>query len=124
MNWAGCGKHRWRHLTCRYCLALVCSYPARNRTQEDAIKGDKEMANQRMYIRCRACGAEKFIAKRLMDAFHTIANGMDRDEWDEFFEFHKWGFCDPEREKWGLDVFELSYEHHDLGRHFVSDGGA
>ena len=82
------------------------------------------MANQRMFIRCMACGAEKMIAKRSMDAFHTRSNDQKWDSWDEWFEFHKWGFCDPERDKWPLDCFQISYEHHIQGRYDVSDGGA
>lgn len=82
------------------------------------------MANQRIFIRCRACGDEKFLAKRLISAFHTLDQTMDRDKWDKFFEAHEWGFCDPNGGEWGLDVFELSYEDHINGYHSVSDGGA
>lgn len=82
------------------------------------------MANQRMFIRCQACGEEKFLAKRSIDAFHTLDATMSRDEWDAWFEKHVWGFCDPENGLWSLDVFELSYEHHIEGQHAQSDGGA
>ncbi len=82
------------------------------------------MANQRMFIRCKACGAEKFLAKRLGDAFHTLDMTMDVGEWDDFFEKHKWGFCDSEGGKWSLDAFELSYEHHTKDQFSHSDGGA
>ena len=86
------------------------------------------MANQRMFIRCKACGAEKFLAKRLMQAYHTISQTMSTDAWDDWFQTHEWGLChkegDPEVYDLGLDVFELSYEHHIEGQHNVSDGGA
>ena len=82
------------------------------------------MANQRIFIRCQACGAEKFIAKRLMCAFHTVWKDGWQGEWDEWFEEHKWGFCDPQGRTWDLDIFELSYEHHVGGRPTESDGGA
>ena len=73
------------------------------------------MANQRIFLRCKACGAEKFIAKRLMGAFHTVCTEGWQGEWDEWFEEHHWGFCKPEAELIGdgLDVFELAYEHVD-----------
>lgn len=82
------------------------------------------MANQRMFIRCRACGAEKFMAKHFMDAFRTIQIDGWQEEWDEWFEEHQWGFCDPEGGEWSLDCFELSYEHHIEGQHTQSNGGA
>ena len=82
------------------------------------------MANQRIFIRCQACGTEKFIAKRLLGAFHTVRKDEWQEEWDEWFEKHEWGFCDPEGKKWSLDCFELSYEHHVEGRPSQSDGGA
>ena len=72
-----------------------------------------EMANQRMYLRCKACGAEKMIAKRMIGAYYT-AGGKDwADGWDKWFEEHKWGFCAGDSEYNDLDIFELSYEHVD-----------
>ena len=74
------------------------------------------MANQRIYICCKVCGAEKFLAKRLMEAFHTLPQTMDKGEWDEFFDKHEWGHCKPGKgNPWGLDVFELVYEHGNSG---------
>ncbi len=72
------------------------------------------MANQRMFIKCNACGEEKFLAKRMMDAFYTVAeDGKDwAHSWDDWFEKHKWGFCEYSGE-YGLDVFSLVYEHVD-----------
>ncbi len=80
------------------------------------------MANQRIFIRCKACGAEKFLAKRLGSAFRTLDQTMDMDKWDDFFEEHMWGFCDPNGGEYSLDVFELSYEHHVKGTPSQSDG--
>lgn len=75
------------------------------------------MANQRIFIRCRVCGAEKFVAKRLIAAFHTVRKEDWQAEWDEWFEEHEWGFCRNVSEQrevpTGLDIFELSYEHVD-----------
>ena len=67
------------------------------------------MANQRIYIRCKACGGEKFLAKRRMDAFYTVAGDGWPLSWDQWFEDHVWGFCGDAAE--GLDIFELVYEH-------------
>ena len=69
------------------------------------------MANQRMSLRCKACGDEKFIAKHVMAAFHTVRKDGWQEEWDIWFEEHEWGFCDPEQRQWGLECFELVYEH-------------
>ena len=72
------------------------------------------MANQRISLRCLACGEEKFIAKRSMSAFYTIRREHWQQEWDNWFEKHEWGFCDPEGGcTWSLDIFELVYEHVD-----------
>ncbi len=71
------------------------------------------MANQRIFLRCKACGEEKFIAKRLINAFHTVRKNDWQQEWDEWFEKHKWGFCNFEGGPWSLDCFELAYEHVD-----------
>lgn len=68
------------------------------------------MANQRIYIRCGSCGAEKFFAKRMMGAFYTIGTWTPSD-WDEWFETHEWGFCGDNAK--GLDIFSLVYEHVD-----------
>ena len=69
------------------------------------------MANQRIFIKCRSCGKEKMLAKRLISAFHVLhyaeAHGLE-DDWNEWFKVHEWGFCgDGAR---GLDVFDLVYE--------------
>ena len=66
------------------------------------------MANQRMYIRCQSCGAEKFLAKRLLGAFHVVDHGDWGATWDEWYEKHEWGLCGNDAE--GLDIFELVYE--------------
>ncbi len=75
------------------------------------------MANQRIFLRCKACGDEKFIAKRLAGSFYTVRGERKpwdwQQEWNEWFEKHKWGFCDPDGRQWSLDCFELSYEHVD-----------
>lgn len=74
------------------------------------------MANQRMEIRCKVCGEEKFLAKRLGGNFYTLKQTMNRNEWDRFFIKHEWGHCRPCNDNpWGLDVFELVYEHADSG---------
>ena len=67
------------------------------------------MANQRMFLRCKACGNEKFIAKRGLRAFHTLRYRLHQweAEWDEWFEKHEWGFCDPEGRKWSFIAFIL-----------------
>ena len=72
------------------------------------------MANQRMFIKCNACGEEKFLAKRMMASFYTVAeNGKDwAQSWDEWFEKHEWGFCNGDKNH-GLDIFTLVYEHVD-----------
>ncbi len=72
------------------------------------------MANQRMFIKCQACGEEKFLAKRSMAAFYTVANnGEDwARSWDEWFDKHEWGFCVGDQ-NYGLDIFSLVYEHVD-----------
>ncbi len=52
------------------------------------------MANQRIYIRCKVCGDEKFFAKRFGGAFRTVHKAGDwQDEWDAWFVQHEWGFC-------------------------------
>lgn len=66
------------------------------------------MANQRMYLKCRSCGAEKMVAKRLAGAFHTIDLPAE-NSWDAWFEKHEWGACGEQAE--GLDIFDLVYEH-------------
>ena len=71
------------------------------------------MANQRIFLRCKACGAEKFIAKRFMGAFRTVATENWQDTWDAWFEDHEWGFCGDGKKHRGLDIFELAYEHTD-----------
>lgn len=64
------------------------------------------MANQRMFIQCMSCGAEKMLAKRLGGAFHTVSPGTD---WDVWFKKHEWGFCGDKVT--GQDIFKLVYEH-------------
>ena len=71
------------------------------------------MANQRISLRCKACGAEKFLAKRAMNAFHTVRMPHWQDTWDGWFETHAWGFCGDGVHHRGLDIFELAYEHVD-----------
>ena len=67
------------------------------------------MANQRMFIRCRSCGEQKFLAKHSLAAFRTHhAWGMSMSEWNEWFDKHEWGFCGDGAS--GLDIFELVYE--------------
>ncbi len=81
------------------------------------------MSNQRIFIRCKACGREKFLAKRSMSAFHTVYS-MRNDKWDEWFKEHEWGFCDPSGNKHDLDIFELVYEHpiiEEVGLKFDKD---
>ncbi len=70
------------------------------------------MANQRSSLRCKGCGAEKFIAKRFMSAFRTVKKAYWQEEWDAWFEVHEWGFCGDGVHR-GLDIFELVYEHVD-----------
>ncbi len=73
------------------------------------------MANQRMFIKCNACGEEKFLAKRMMSSFYTVADdGVDWAlSWDKWYEKHEWGFCDPQGRQHPLDIFKLVYEHVD-----------
>ena len=71
------------------------------------------MANQRIFLRCKACGAEKFIAKRSMRAFHTVATANWQESWDAWFGDHEGGFCGDGKGPRGLDIFELTYEHTD-----------
>jgi len=65
------------------------------------------MANQRMYIKCKVCGEEKFFAKRMMSSFYMIGEPSKTD-WEEWFEKHEWGACGEGSDV--LDCFELSYE--------------
>ena len=65
------------------------------------------MANQRMFIRCKSCGSEKMLAKRLIGPYHTIYL-PEEHSWDNWFKKHVWGFCGIDA---GLDNFELTYEH-------------
>lgn len=69
------------------------------------------MANNRMYIKCCACGKEMFLAKRMIGAYYTMGNGWYEsmhgkgylELLEDFFEEHEW--CGD-----SLDHYAISYE--------------
>jgi hypothetical protein len=69
----------------------------------------KNMANDRMYIRCKGCGDLHYLAKCYDDGYFTTHEGEElRQGLDDFFDRHKWCY----RSIYG--GFELVYESDEL----------
>ena len=65
------------------------------------------MANNRIYLRCKACGEKFYLGKRYCDGYWWERYG-DKDPLDrqlnDFYDRHI--YCNG----YGLDCFEISYE--------------
>lgn len=66
------------------------------------------MANNRIYLRCKSCGEEFFLGKRLTDGYwlcnYHEERGSIMDQLNEFYDKHT--YCKGN----GQDCFEIAYE--------------
>ena len=61
------------------------------------------MANQRMFLRCRSCGEQFFIGKRMRGGYYT-GGFVDSEKLDLFYDRHV--YCKGN----GEDCYEIAYE--------------
>lgn len=79
------------------------------------------MANERLYIRCRACGEVFFVGKSLLGGFrYGFENPQLADKMDAFYDKHTYcckypDRCSREYGEFAVDgCYELVYETADL----------
>lgn len=68
------------------------------------------VANNRIYLRCRACGETLFLGKHFVTPFYYFSYDGERleDKLNSFFDKHAW--CDRDGGEGELECFDIEYE--------------
>lgn len=68
------------------------------------------MANNRIYLRCRACGETLFLGKHFLTPFYYFPYDGEHlgDKLNKFFDKHAW--CDRDGGEGELECFDIEYE--------------
>ena len=68
------------------------------------------MANNRIYLKCKACGKELYLGKHFLSAFYYVNYDETtslEEKLNKFYDEHEWCQGGP------LECFTISYEFED-----------